>query len=38
MLDEMFVKCETDDICDLDFIPNIPLNDQEEWETLPNSK
>ena len=35
LLDEMFVKCEDDD---LDFIPNIPINDYEEWETLPNSE
>ena len=36
LLDEMFVKCETDDF-ELNFMPNIPFNDNEEWETLPNS-
>ena len=32
----MFVSDETDDCC-IDSIPNLPFNDNEEWETLPNS-
>jgi len=35
-LDEMFVLDETDER-GIDSIPNLPFNDNEDWETIPNS-
>ena len=30
----MFVKCDNDDFFEVDIIQNIPLHDNEEWETI----
>jgi hypothetical protein len=34
LLDEMFVKCDNNDFFEVDIIQNIPLHDNEEWETI----